>query len=47
MKNYRRSNPLLAEICHLPTAQITSEEGKDVSLSNTNKMLHRKSSLYK
>ena len=40
------ANPLLAEICHLPTAQITSEEGKDVSLSNTNKMLHRKSEFY-
>lgn len=32
--------PVLAEICSLPTDKITSEEGKSVSLSNTNKMLH-------
>ncbi len=31
--------PVLAEICSLPTAKITSEEGKSISLKNTNKML--------
>ena len=40
------SNPLLAEICGLPTDRITSEEGKSVSLSNTNKMLHTDSEYY-
>ena len=39
-------NPVLAEICHLPTAQITSEEGRTVYLSNTNKMLHEDSEYY-
>ena len=39
-------HPLLAEICRLPTAQITSEEGKTVYLSNTNKMLHEESKYY-
>ena len=39
-------HPLLAEICRLPTAQITSEEGKTVYLSNTNKMLHEESEYY-
>lgn len=32
-------HPVLAEICGLPTAKITSREGKTVSLKNTNKML--------
>ena len=32
-------NPVLSEICSLPTAKITSENGKTVSLKNTNKML--------
>lgn len=40
------ANPLLAEICGLPTDRITSEEGKSVSLSNTNKMLHADSQYY-
>lgn len=40
------ANPLLAEICGLPTDRITSEEGKSVSLSNTNKMLHTDSQYY-
>lgn len=40
------SNPLLAEICGLPTAKITSEEGKTVSLKNTNKMLIGNSGYY-
>ena len=35
--------PVLAEICCLPTDSITSLEGKSVSLTNTNKMLIRKS----
>ena len=39
-------NPVLAEICGLPTARITSEEGKTVSLSNTNKMLHPESEYF-
>ena len=39
-------NPLLAEICGLPTAKITSEEGKTVSLRNTNKMLIANSGYY-
>ncbi len=39
-------NPVLAEICGLPTAKITSEEGKTVSLKNTNKMLLEKSGYY-
>ena len=38
--------PLLAEICRLPTDRITSAEGKRVSLSNTNKMLHANSGYY-
>ena len=40
------ANPVLAEICHLPTAQITSGEGRSVFLSNTNKMLHEDSEYY-
>ena len=32
--------PLLAGICGMPTRRITSAEGKTVSLSNTNKLLH-------
>ena len=40
------SNPVLAEICGLPTAKITSEEGKTVSLKNTNKMLLANSGYY-
>lgn len=39
-------NPVLAEICHLPTDQVTSMEGKTISLKNTNKMLHPKSEYY-
>ena len=31
--------PVLAEICGMPVARITSEEGKSISLKNTNKML--------
>jgi len=38
--------PVLAEICSLPTDRITSAEGKSVSLSNTNKMLHLDSGYY-
>ena len=40
------NNPVLAEICGLPTAQITSGEGKAVSLKNTNKMLLPQSGFY-
>ena len=40
------SDPLLAEICGLPAAKITSEEGKTVSLKNTNKMLIGNSGYY-
>lgn len=39
-------NPVLAEICSLPTAKITSENGKTVSLKNTNKMLLSGSEYY-
>ena len=39
-------NPLLAEICGMPSARIRSAEGKTVSLSNTNKMLHTGSGYY-
>ncbi len=39
-------NPILAEICGLPAAKITSEEGKTVSLKNTNKMLIVNSGYY-
>ena len=39
-------NPVLAGICGLPTAKITSEEGKTVSLKNTNKMLIGNSGYY-
>ena len=39
-------NPVLAEICGLPTANITSEEGKTVFLKNTNKMLYQQSEYY-
>ena len=35
--------PVLAEICGLAEARIASDEGKIVSLSNTNKMLHPES----
>ena len=35
--------PVLAEICGLAESRIASEEGKIVSLSNTNKMLHPES----
>ena len=38
--------PLLAEICGLPKAKITSDEGKSVSLKNTNKMLISGSDFY-
>lgn len=38
--------PLLAEICRIPQDRITSEEGKSVYLSNTNKMLHAESPYY-
>ena len=40
------NNTVLAEICGLPTAKITSEEGKAVSLKNTNKMLLTDSGYY-
>lgn len=39
-------NPVLAGICQMPTARITSAQGKTVSLSNTNKMLHAGSGYY-
>ncbi|MBR5109406.1 MAG: VanZ family protein [Clostridia bacterium] len=39
-------NPVLSEICGLPTAKITSENGKTVSLKNTNKMLLAGSGYY-
>jgi len=39
-------HPVLAEICHLPSAQISSEEGKTIYLSNTNKMLHEESEYF-
>ena len=39
-------DPVLAEICSLPTAKITGENGKTLSLSNTNKMLHEDSGYY-
>ena len=38
--------PVLAEICRLPKDRIVSAEGKIVSLSNTNKMLHGESPYY-
>ena len=38
--------PVLAEICRIPTDRIVSEEGKSVSLKNTNKMLHSGSEYY-
>ena len=40
------SQPLLAEICGLPRDLITSLEGKNVSLKNTNKMLLSESPYY-
>ena len=40
------SQPLLAEICGLPRDLITSVEGKNVSLKNTNKMLLSESPYY-
>ena len=40
------AHPVLAEICHLPTDRITSEEGKSIYLSNTNKMLHEESEYF-
>ena len=40
------ATPLLAEICGLPADWITSEEGKSIPLSNTNKMLHTDSQYY-
>ena len=39
-------NPVLSEICSLPTAKITSENGKTISLKNTNKMLLAGSGYY-
>ena len=39
-------NPVLAEICSLPTAKITSENGKTISLKNTNRMLLAGSGYY-
>ena len=39
-------NPVLAEICCMPTAKITSENGKTISLKNTNKMLLAGSGYY-
>lgn len=38
--------PVLAEICRMPTAEITSVEGKTVHLKNTNKMLLGSSEYY-
>ena len=38
--------PVLAEICRIPTDQIVSDQGKAVSLKNTNKMLHPRSEYY-
>ena len=40
------NEPVLAEICSLPTAKITSENGKTLSLKNTNKMLLAGSGYY-
>ena len=40
------AQPVLAEICGLPAAKITSGEGKTVSLKNTNKMLIGDSGYY-
>ncbi len=37
---------LLAEICRLPSDNISGEDGKTVSLSNTNKMLHSESEYF-
>lgn len=39
-------HPVLSEICSLPTARITSKNGKTVSLKNTNKMLLEGSGYY-
>ena len=39
-------DPVLAEICCMPTAKITSENGKTISLKNTNKMLLTGSGYY-
>ena len=39
-------DPVLAEICGLPTAKITSEQGKTVPLKNTNRMLLESSEYY-
>ncbi len=39
-------SPVLAEICHMPKAKITSAEGKTISLKNTNKMLLSGSEYY-
>ena len=39
-------DPVLAEICGLPVARITSGEGKSVALKNTNKMLLEDSAYY-
>ena len=40
------NDPVLAEICGLPEARITSGEGRSISLKNTNKMLHPDSVYY-
>ena len=40
------AQPLLAEICRLPSDNISGEDGKTVSLSNTNKMLHSESEYF-
>ena len=38
--------PVLAEICGLPKDRVTSEEGKSITLKNTNKMLIADSGYY-
>lgn len=39
-------NPVLAEICRLPTAEIAGGDRRAIRLSNTNKMLHEGSGYY-
>ena len=40
------ADPLLSQICALPSASISGGNGRTVSLSNTNKMLHANSAYY-
>ena len=40
------ADPLLSQICALPSARISGGNGRTVSLSNTNKMLHANSAYY-